>query len=83
MSGSRIENKRFEKTIRFLKWGAIISLLIAILKIAFNSTVFNGKATPDDFILTLIPITLFLQYRKTAKKMGRTTYRMVGSSDFI
>lgn len=39
MSGSRIENKRFEKTIRFLKW-------------------------------TLIPITLFLQYRKTAKKWG-------------
>ncbi len=68
MSHYRLENKRFEKNIKFFKWGAIITLFLAIIRIAFDADLFQGSAKLGDFMLSLIPIMFFIQYRKTAKK---------------
>ncbi|WP_310991034.1 hypothetical protein [Aequorivita marina] len=70
MQNYRLENNRFEKNIKFFKWGAIITMFLAIMRIGFDSDIFKGSATFGDFILTLIPVGLFLQYRQTAKKWG-------------
>jgi|SRR5690554_338990 len=70
MPNYRLENNRFEKNIKFFKWGAIVTLFLAIIRIAFDSNIFHGTATFGDFMLTLIPVGLFIQYRQTAKKWG-------------
>lgn len=54
----------------FFKWSGIITLILAIIRVAFDDSIFNGTATIGDFISLLIPIVFFLQYRKTAKKLG-------------
>lgn len=70
MLPQRIENRRFEKNLMFFKWSGIITLILAIIRVAFDDSIFNGTATIGDFISLLIPIVFFLQYRKTAKKLG-------------
>lgn len=70
MPSYRLEIKRFEKNIKFFKWGAIITLLLAIIRIVFDPSIFNGTAKLGDFMMSLVPIMLFTQYRKTAKRWG-------------
>ncbi|WP_226389698.1 hypothetical protein [Penaeicola halotolerans] len=70
MLEDRIENYRFEKNIKFFKWGAIITLLLAVFKVAFTPDILDGGGKMADFLLTLIPIGLFFQYRSAAKKWG-------------
>jgi hypothetical protein len=66
----RIENKRFEKNIKLFRWLAVLTLIIAIIKISLDPNIFNSSGRKFDFIISLLPISLFLQYRQTANKWG-------------
>ncbi len=70
MLNDRIENRRIERNLKFFKWAAVISLLIAVFKILLTPEILNDGGRMVDYITTLIPIGLFLQYRSTAKKWG-------------
>lgn len=70
MLNDRIENRRFEKNIKFFKWAAVITLVLAVLKIAFTPDILKGGGETADFLTSLIPIALFFQYRSTARKWG-------------
>ena len=70
MLHDRIENYRFEKNIKFFKWGVGITLILAVFKIVLTPDILNGGGKMTDFLTTLIPIGLFFQYRSTAKKWG-------------
>src|SRR5690606_25967603 len=59
-----------ERNLKFLKWAAVITLLVAIFQILLTPEILNGGGRMVDFITTLIPVGLFLQYRSTAKKWG-------------
>lgn len=68
MIKDRIENKRFEKNINFFKWSAAITLILALAKISFNPNIFNVSGKASDFMISLIPIFLYIQYRNVSKK---------------
>lgn len=70
MLNDRIENHRYEKNIKLFKWCAGLALLLAVFRIAITPDVLTGGAKSFDFLTTLIPIGLYLQYRKTAKNFG-------------
>lgn len=65
----RIENNRNEKNLRLFKWGAILSLVLAAIRITIEPQILSGVSTID-FILLLYPIPLFIIYYRTAKKWG-------------
>lgn len=69
MPYQRIENNRNEKNLRLFKWGAILSLVLAAIRITIEPQILSGVSTID-FILLLYPIPLFILYYRTAKKWG-------------
>jgi hypothetical protein len=66
----RLENKRYEKNINLYKSAAVITLILAIFKVIYTPNIFTGFAKPVDFITSLIPIVIFIQFKRTAKKWG-------------
>lgn len=70
MPYQRIENKRYEKNLKLFKWGAILSLVLAAIRIAIEPEILSGVGSTIDFILLLYPIPLFILYYRTAKKWG-------------
>lgn len=70
MTIDKIENRRFERNIWFFKWSAIITLLLAILKIIFFPEIFDGSGKAGDFFLLLLPISFYFNYKRTAKNWG-------------
>lgn len=63
----RLENKRYEKNIKFFKWVAIGSFIAAIARILSEPNILTGAGKTFDYVITLYPIGLYFQYRKTAK----------------
>jgi hypothetical protein len=63
----KIENKTVERKMKFLKWSAIIMLILSLLKIYMNPDIFNKVGSSFDFIIFLLPLYLFYEYRKNAK----------------
>jgi len=70
MPYERIENKRYEKNLKLFKWGAILSLALAVIRIAIEPKILSGIGSTIDFILLLYPIPLFILYYRTAQKWG-------------
>ncbi|MAC95917.1 MAG: hypothetical protein CMC96_10475 [Flavobacteriales bacterium] len=70
MPYERIENKRYEKNLKLFKWGAILSLALAAIRIAIEPKILSGIGSTIDFILLLYPIPLFILYYRTAQKWG-------------
>lgn len=70
MDFDRIENRRFEKNIRFFKWSAIITFVLAVIKVIAFPEVLEEKGKTGDFFLLLLPIALYMNYRRTAKNWG-------------
>jgi hypothetical protein len=70
MTIDRLDNKHYEKNINLYKWAALITLILAICKIIYTPNIFTGFAKPVDFITSLIPIVIFIQFKRTAKKWG-------------
>lgn len=70
MPYERIENKRYEKNLRLFKWGAILSLVLAAIRVTIEPEILSGIGSTIDFILLLYPIPLFILYYRIAKKWG-------------
>src|SRR5690554_4269932 len=70
MPYERIENKRYEKNLTLFKWGAILSLALAAIRIAIEPEILSGIGSTIDYMLLLYPIPLFLLYYRTAQKWG-------------
>ena len=71
----RIENKRFEKTIRLFKILAILAAILSVFRIATNPEIFTGTGLIGigrivDFGIMLMPVIIFYGYRRKAKNWG-------------
>lgn len=63
----KIENKTVERKMKFLKWCAIITLILALLRVYMVPSALSRVGSAFDFIIFLLPIYLFYEYRKNAK----------------
>jgi hypothetical protein len=66
----RLENRRYEKTIKRYKWLVIITLPLIIVRLALDPGILNNGAKLGDLLTTLLPLGFFIQYKATAKKWG-------------
>jgi hypothetical protein len=67
-----IKTDRIEKFDKFFFYGAIATAIIAILKIFLNPTILTGGGKLLDYIISLLPIYMFFNFRqKTANRKGQ------------
>lgn len=66
----RIVNKRFEKNIQAFKILAILTAVLAFIRVMTNPEIFSGTGKMLDFGTMLFPIIIFFEYRRKVKNWG-------------
>ncbi|MCE3228234.1 MAG: hypothetical protein K0S32_2785 [Bacteroidetes bacterium] len=63
---------RIEKSRKFLFYGAIVTAIIAVLKIFMNPEILTGGGKLADYLISLLPIYLYFSFRKkTSSRKGQ------------
>ncbi|WP_420580490.1 hypothetical protein [Reichenbachiella sp.] len=66
----RIENRRFEKNITLFKTLAILTGILAVFRLIISPEILSGSGSLFDFGTMIIPVGLYIEYRKKAKDWG-------------